>query len=112
MKWLKESKYHNRKVTVDGITFDSVKEASRWQELLMLERSGEISGLFRQVKIELIPKTSKFRACHYIADFTYIDKSTGQRVYEDVKSGDYRTKEYLIKRKLLYWRHGIEIKET
>ena len=110
MRWLTGNKYHNKKVTVDGITFDSIKEASRYQELMMLERAGEISGLFRQVKIELIPKTSKFRAVTYIADFTYIDRSTGQRVYEDVKG--MKTEVYKLKKKLLYWRHGIEILET
>ena len=112
MRWMKESKYHNRKVTVDGITFDSVKEASRWQELKLLERAGEITGLVRQLKIELIPKTKLYRACYYIPDFAYFDKRTGKTIYEDVKGGNFRTKEYLLKRKLLYWRHGIEILET
>jgi hypothetical protein len=110
MRWLKESKYHNRKVTVDGITFDSVKEASRFQELRMLERAGEITGLVRQQKIELIPKTKLYRACYYVCDFIYFDKRENKTIYEDVKG--VRTKEYLLKRKMLYWRHGIEIKET
>ena len=73
MRWLKESKYHNKKVTVDGITFDSQREAARWQELRLMERAGKT-------------------------------------VYEDSKG--MKTKEYLLKRKLLYWRHGIEITET
>ena len=110
MRWLKENKYHNRKVMVDGITFDSVKEASRYQELKMLERAGEITALVRQVKIELIPKTKLYRACYYIPDFTYFDKRVQKTIYEDVKG--MKTKEYLLKRKLLYWRHGIEILET
>jgi hypothetical protein len=110
MRWLKESKYHNKRVTVDGITFDSVKEASRYQELRMLERAGEITGLVRQQKIELIPKTKLYRACYYVCDFIYFDKLENKTIYEDVKG--VRTKEYLLKRKLLYWRHGIEIKET
>lgn len=110
MRLFKESKYHNRKVTVDGLTFDSVKEASRYQELKMLERAGEITALVRQVKIELIPKTKLYRACYYIPDFTYFDKRVQKTIYEDVKG--MKTKEYLLKRKLLYWRHGIEILET
>lgn len=112
MRFFKENKYHNRKVTVDGITFDSVKESSRWQELKLMEKAGEITGLVRQVKIELIPKTKLYRACYYIPDFAYFDKRTGKTVYEDVKGGNFRTKEYMLKRKLLYWRHGIEILET
>jgi hypothetical protein len=110
MRWPQESKYHNRRVTVDGISFQSVKEASRWQELRMLERAGEITGLVRQQKIELIPKTKLYRACYYVCDFIYFDKRENKTIYEDVKG--VRTKEYLLKRKLLYWRHGIEIKET
>lgn len=112
MRWLKESKYHNKKVTVDGITFDSIKEANRWNELRLMERAGEIKALVRQVKIELIPKTKLYRACYYIPDFTYFDKREGKTIYEDVKGGNFRTKEYLLKRKLLYWQHGIEIRET
>ena len=110
MRWLKENKYHNRKVTVDGITFDSVKEASRWQELKLLEKAGEITGLVRQVKIELIPKTKLYRACYYIPDFAYFDKRSGKTVYEDTKG--MKTDVYKLKKKLLYWRHGIEILET
>ena len=110
MRWPQESKYHNRRVTVDGISFQSVKEASRWQELRMLERAGEITGLVRQQKIELIPKTKLYRACYYVCDFIYFDKRENKTIYEDVKG--VHTKEYLLKRKLLYWRHGIEILET
>lgn len=108
----RESKYHNKWVIIDGIKFQSEKEGKRWQELRLMERAGEITGLVRQVKIELIPKTKLYRACYYIPDFAYFDKRTGKTIYEDVKGGNFRTKEYLLKRKLLYWRHGIEIKET
>lgn len=110
MRWFKESKYHNKKVTVDGMTFDSTKEYSRWCELKLMERAGEITGLVRQQKIELIPKTKLYRACYYVCDFIYFDKRENKTIYEDVKG--VRTKEYLLKRKLLYWRHGIEINET
>jgi hypothetical protein len=104
------SKYHNKQVTVDGIRFDSIREANRWQELKLMERAGEISGLARQVRIEIIPKTKLFRAAYYIPDFVYVDNRTGKTIYEDAKG--YRTKEYQLKKKLLYWRHGIEILET
>lgn len=112
MIWVKNNKYGNKKVTVDGMTFDSTKEYSRWCELKMMEKAGEIVGLVRQTRIELIPKTKLYRACYYIPDFCYFDKREGKTIYEDVKGGNFRTKEYLLKRKLLYWRHGIEIKET
>lgn len=110
MRWPQESKYHNRRVVVDGITFQSVKEASRWQELRLMEMAGEIVGLKRQLRIELVPKTKLYRAVSYVADFVYFDKRAGKTVYEDVKG--MKTEVYKIKKKLLYWRHGIEIKET
>ena len=92
------------------MTFDSVKEASRWQKLQMLSRAGEIVGLNRQVKIEIVPKTKLYRACYYVADFVYFDKRSGKQVYEDVKGC--KTDLYKLKKKLLYWRHGIEVTET
>lgn len=110
MRWLKESKYHNKWVEVDGIKFPSIKEAERWKTLRLMERAGEIVGLNRQVKIELVPKSNLFRAVYYVADFVYFDKKTGKTVYEDVKG--VRTDVYKLKKKLLYWRHGIEITET
>lgn len=80
-------KYHNRKVTIDGITFDSKKEAYRYKELKLLQKAGEISDLRPQVKYILIPaqykpdrigkrggiKKGKIieRECSYIADFVY-----------------------------------------
>lgn len=107
------SKYHSRKVTRDGITFDSMKECKRYQELALLERAGQISDLQRQVKFELIPSqrvNGKVveRACHYVADFVYIED--GQKVVEDTKG--FKTKDYIIKRKLMLHVHGIEIREV
>ena len=110
MIWVKQNKYGNEKTVVDGITFASRKEASRWQELKMLEKAGEITGLARQLKIELIPKTKLYRACYYVADFVYFDKKEKKTIYEDVKGA--KTEVYKLKKKILYWRHGIEIKET
>lgn len=114
MKWTQENKYHNKRVTVDGITFDSVKEASRYQELQMLARAGEITGLSRQVRIEIVPKTDKHRARTYIADFVYFDKRQNKTVYEDVKGykkgAAYQL--FSLKRDILYALHGIEITEV
>ena len=112
------SKYHNRKVIVDGLKFDSVKEAKRWRELCLLYRAGEIGEVERQVEFVLIPaqrtrtpdgKTKTERAVKYRADFVYKDKN-GRQVVEDVKG--VRTKEYIIKRKLLLFLRGIAIKEV
>ena len=108
------SKYHSKKITRDGITFDSKKEYERFRELKLLERAGKIEQLQRQVVFELIPsqrdpKTRKVieRACKYVADFTYW--KNGEFIVEDTKG--FRTADYIIKRKLMLQVHGIRIKE-
>ena len=103
------AKYGNTKVNVDGMRFDSKREAARWRELQLLERAGEISDLRRQVRYELVPKLPGERPVDYIADFVYRDKD-GNEVVEDVKG--VRTPVYVIKRKLMLWRHGVRIREV
>lgn len=107
------SKYHSRKITKDGITYDSVKEYRRFCELHLLERAGAIADLQRQVKFELIPSQRVDgkvveRPCTYVADFVY--QEGGKTVVEDVKG--FKTPEYRIKKKLLLWVHGIQIRES
>ena len=126
-------KYGNRKTIVDGIEFDSAKEASRYRELKLLQRAGVIEGLELQKEFELIPaqyetfprygKTGKRlqdgkrcieKSCVYKADFAY--KRNGQEIVEDTKG--YRNPasagyaKFVIKRKLMLWRYGIRIIET
>lgn len=112
------SKYGNKKTELDGIVFDSKKEATRWAELKLLQRAGEIYDLRRQVPFAVIPaqkdangKTIE-REAKYIADFTYRDSKTGRITVEDTKSEATRTKEYILKRKLMLYRFGIKIKEV
>lgn len=121
-------KYKNKKVTVDGILFDSQAEASRYLYLKSLLRSGKITELELQKKYEVIPAQYKIykrygrggkqlkdgkvcleRSVAYIADFVYKD-SAGNVVVEDVKGK--RTKDYIIKRKLMLQVHNIQIKEV
>ena len=125
----KENKYHSRKVILDGETFDSQKEARRYAELKLLERAGKISDLQRQVRYELIPsqrdvstevytrgeKKGQFKPgkviekpCYYVADFEYIQD--GIKVVEDTKG--VRTKDYVIKRKLMLKVYGIRVREV
>ena len=116
MQQARETKYRSQKITVDGITFDSVKEANRYQELRMLERAGEIRDLQRQVPFVVIPtqrdENGKLieKEVRYVADFTYIEKGKLTRTVEDVKG--MRTREYVLKRKMLLWRLGIRIREV
>lgn len=125
------NKYRSKKITRDGLTFDSLKEYRRFRELLLLEKSGAITDLKRQVAFELVPAQFEYiktdevykrgerkglpkfkRVCVeqsvvYNADFTYTEK--GQIVVEDTKG--FRTKDYIIKRKLMLFFHDIKIKE-
>jgi hypothetical protein len=91
------NKYHAIKATVDGITFDSMMEATRYQELQLLERVGEIRDLHCQVRFEIIPKTKSTRAHHYTADFTYTEGDI--LIIEDVKGA--LTRDYILRRDLL-----------
>jgi len=81
------SKYGARKTTVNGITFASKGEANRDAELVMLEMAGEIFGLVRQPKFEIVPafvyRGKKHAATHYIADWMY--EEDGETVIEDFK---------------------------
>ena len=109
------SKYRNTKVVIDGEKFDSKHEAERWIELKYMERAGLIYGLQRQVKIELVPniyedKKCVQRAAHYIADFSYM--RGGEKIIEDAKSPATITDVYKLKKKLVRWLYGIEIKEV
>ena len=109
----KKSKYGSRKVTADGITFDSVKEYKRFKELSLLEVAGVIQDLQWQVKYELIPSqriNGKVveRPVIYKADFVY--QQNGETIVEDTKG--FKTKEYILKRKMMLYFHGIKIKEV
>ena len=104
------NKYGNKRTTIDGITFASKREATRWCDLKLMERAGLIRGLERQVPLEIVPKTDKYRARYYVADFVYTDTATGEKVYEDCKG--YANQIYQLKRALVYWKYGIEIIET
>jgi hypothetical protein len=122
------TKYHSKKVVVNGETFDSRKEYRRFCELSLLERAGAITNLQRQVEFLLIPaqwetferysdKTGNRlkdgrrcveQKCSYIADFVYF--KDGQKVVEDTKG--VKTKDYIIKRKLMLRIHGVRIQEV
>ena len=101
-------KYHNSKTVIDGIRFDSKKEAKRYFELKMLEKSGVIKDLRRQVPYVLINKSRYGRAIKYVADFVYYEDN--KLVVEDVKG--VRTPVYKLKKRLMAEVYGIEVKET
>jgi hypothetical protein len=98
---MKPPKYRNRRTTVDGITFDSAKEARRWGELKLLQRAGEITDLERQVAFPLMVNGHKIG--RFTADFVY-RKPDGSRVIEDAKG--YRTRDFILRAKLMAALHG------
>lgn len=132
------TKLGNKKCVLDGIEFDSRREAGRYRELKMLERAGKITDLCLQVRYELIPAAFEEvptgevykrgehkgepkckRVCvehgvDYIADFVYVED--GNTVVEDAKG--YRDPEsatykvFVLKRKLMLYLHGIRVKEV
>lgn len=120
-------KYKNKKVTLNGIEFDSKKEAQRYGQLLLMQRAGHISDLELQKEYELIPsqyvnvcaadgtvkRRCAERAVKYVADFAY--KCGGETIVEDVKGyrdpkgGAYA--KFVLKRKLMLYVHGIRVRE-
>jgi hypothetical protein len=100
------SKYHNKKTVIDNITFDSKKEANRYVELKLLEKSGKIKHLTLQPKFllqeDFIYKGEKIRKICYVADFQYKDKGNNT-IVEDVKG--MKTQSYLIKKKIFLYKY-------
>ena len=122
------SKYNSRKITVGGITFDSRREAKRYQELYILLRAGKIKDLQLQKRYELIPAQYESyerygkrgqrlkdgqrcieKSVVYVADFDYLDEY-GNHIVEDTKG--MRTEAYIIKRKMMLYFHGIKVREV
>ena len=108
------NKYHAKKVTYFGQTFDSQKEGERWLYLRSLQKKGKIRNLKRQVPFELTPAypEDKLRAMYYYADFVY--EQDGKTIVEDVKG--YRKgaayELFKAKEKMLRYRYGIRIREV
>ena len=102
------NKYHARRVFYDGRWWASAFERDRYIELKKKEALGIIKNLQLQVKYEIIPKQNGERAANYVADFVYEDENGV--VVEDTKG--FATPEYILKRKLMLYVHGIRIQEV
>lgn len=106
------SKYHAKKTVVDGIEFDSAKEAKRYARLRDMAAVGEIEDLRLQVPFELLPSFEcdgvKYRGMKYVADFVY--HRGGEVVVEDCKG--FKTAEYKMKKKLMAYINHINIEES
>lgn len=98
-------KYGNKKVQVDGITFDSKREAGHWNMLKLRVAAGQITDLQRQVKFEL--HVNGIKVCTYVADFTYHE--AGALVIADSKG--MKTPMYRLKKKMVKTEYGLDIVE-
>lgn len=110
----KKNLYGAQRVEIMGVTFDSKAEGKRFLQLKAMEQAGEIQSLEVQPEFELIPGQNidgkKERPVKYVADFRYT--RAGQSIVEDVKSAPTKTREFIIKRKLMLWLHGIIVQEV
>ena len=108
------SKYGNKKTQMHGLMFDSKAEAARYAQLIILERTGKIKGLERQVAYKLAPSvkfegaTRKTPALRYVADFAYWEGD--KRIIEDVKG--VQTPLFKAKRHLMKTVLGLEVRLT
>ncbi len=103
---IKRSKYGAKKTVVDGITFDSQAEATRYGVLKVIQSAGLITDLRLQVPYQITVNGK--RVCRYVADFVYIEN--GKEVVEDVKG--MKTPVYNLKKKLMEAVFGVVILET
>lgn len=118
-----KSKYGNRKVVCEGIKFDSEREAARFGELKVLRAMGKIRNLRLQANFTLVEgyttiEGERIKPMVYRADFVY-ERATEPdcngtvhwlREIEDVKG--MKTKDYLLKKKLMQDKYGITIREV
>ena len=102
------NKYKAIKTTVNGIKFDSKKEAARYVQLTILLKHGKITNLELQPKFDLMVNGTK--CGFYKADFRYIDEEKNETIIEDVKG--MKTPVYNLKKKLIKAIYDIDIFET
>jgi hypothetical protein len=102
-------KYHNQETVVDGLTFDSRREAARWVDLKAEQAAGRVTNLRRQVRFRCV--VDGILICRYVADFTYV--RAGRLVVEDVKSKfTAKLQTWRIKKRLMLACHGVDVQEV
>lgn len=102
------NKYNAKRVKIDNIWFASMHEASRYQELMLLQRAGQIQDLELQVPFAIVVNGKKI--CKYLADFRYFDVASGKVVTEDAKG--YANQLYKLKKKLVEAMYDVQIVEV
>lgn len=102
------SKYGNKRVDLDGYTFDSKREAARYQELCLMQKAGLISALDVHPQYPLVVGGMKIGK--YTGDFSY--QENGKLVLEDVKSAPTKTEAYGLRKRLVRALYGIVVQEV
>ena len=110
VRYGRRNKFGAIRTTIDGQTFDSKHEAGRWMQLRLLQAAGRIQGLTRQTRYPLV--VNGVEVTSYKPDFEYVATATGEAIVEDAKSSPTRTRDYLIRKKLMRAIHQIEITEV
>ena len=103
----RRSKYNNKKIKIDGITFDSLKEGQRYEELKILKKKGDIEDLLCHPKFLIVINGKK--VCSVLLDFSYFLVRQQETIYEDVKSKATATAISKLKKKMCEAAHNIEI---
>ena len=96
---------NTKRKMVNGIEFDSTREARAWQDLCLQQQAGQITGLRRQVEFPIAINGKQ--VCSYWADFVF--QRGGKQVVADAKG--FRTEIYRLKRKLMLAAYNVEIEE-
>lgn len=102
----KKSKFGNRKKMLDGLTFDSTREARRYQDLALMQKAGQIIDLRRQVPYPI--RINGIHVCDWLADFVY--RQQNRIIVEDCKG--HKTDIYKLKKKMVEAEYGFRILET
>lgn len=106
----RRQKFNAKRTVVDGIAFDSKKEARRWQELRLMERAGDITHLERQKTFDLT--VNGMKVARFVADFVYFWH--GHRIVEDVKGyqnkGAPHTRVFEMKKRLMLALYNIQVR--
>lgn len=112
----KELRNCSKRFERNGEVYNSKKEYDRYQELLALQRAGKIRNLERRVEIPLLPSQRDEngyvieRAVSFVVDFAYFDIEQDKTIFEDAK--EVRSKEYILKRKMMLYIHNIIVREV
>ena len=90
-----KNKYYSQKTWIDGICFDSKKEADYYCQLKLLTKAGEIKGFCRQARFVVTEGVGSIeRGTEYVADFVIFNNDGTSRIVDTkgVKTNEFKLK--------------------